>query len=126
MLNTKKAQNPENLLIKQALQIGIVETQTTVFEKGGYVILDFAREQTPLPGRMNNFPMYSMWWVIILADYYSATHTTDFISRQLNYLQGLIAQMNQCVGDDGELNYPSYFVDWPTVGSPTRNRAQGR
>ena len=30
--------------------------------------LDFARKQTPLPGWMNRYPMYSMWWIIILAD----------------------------------------------------------
>ncbi len=76
--------------------------------------LDFVREQTPLPNWMNNFPMYSMWWIIILADYYTVTGKKDFISRQLDYLRGLIAQMNNCVSASGELNYPSYFVDWPT------------
>jgi len=76
--------------------------------------LDFVRKQTPLPNWMNNFPMYSMWWIIILADYYAATGNKEFISRQLDYLQGLVAQMNNCVSTSGELNYPFYFVDWPT------------
>lgn len=80
--------------------------------------LDFVKARTPLPGWMNKFPMYSMWWVVILADYYAATGEKDFISRQLDYLQGLIAQMNDCVSAEGELNYPSYFVDWPTAGKP--------
>ncbi len=80
--------------------------------------LDYVRKQTPLPEWMNNFPMYSMWWVIILADYYAATGKKEFIARQLDYLQGLITQMNDCVSTNGELNYPSYFVDWPTHNKP--------
>ena len=80
--------------------------------------LDFVRDQTPLPGWMNGYPMYSMWWVIILADYYEKTRSTDFIQKQLPYLEGLIQQMLSCVRENGELNYPSYFVDWPTSGKP--------
>lgn len=80
--------------------------------------LDYVKKQTPLPKWMNDFPMYSMWWVIILADYYAATGEKAFISRQLDYLQGLIAQMNNCVSTNGELNYPFFFVDWPTHNKP--------
>ncbi len=80
--------------------------------------LEFVRNQTPLPNWMNNFPMYSMWWIIILADYYAVTGEKDFIRRQLDYLQGLVAQMNNCVSITGQLNYPSYFVDWPTHKKP--------
>ena len=80
--------------------------------------LDFVKGQTPLPGWMNGSPMYSMWWVIILADYYEKTKATGFIKKQLPYLEGLIQQMLACVREDGELAYPSYFVDWPTSGKP--------
>lgn len=82
--------------------------------------LDYVKAQTPLPKWMNNFPMYSMWWVIILADYYAVTGERDFIAGQLDYLEGLIDQMNCCVSDDGEMNYPSYFVDWPTNDKPDK------
>ena len=80
--------------------------------------LDFVKDQTPLPGWMNGFPMYSMWWVIILADYYEKTQASAFIRRQLPYLSGLIQQMLGCVKENGDLAYPSYFVDWPTSGKP--------
>ena len=80
--------------------------------------LDFVKTQTPLPNWMNDFPMYSMWWIIIIADYYTATKENEFINRQLDYLQELIAHMNNCVSEDGKLNYPSYFVDWPTHKKP--------
>ena len=80
--------------------------------------LDFVREQTPLPAWMNGFPMYSMWWIIILADYYEKTERRAFLCRQLDYLERLVDQMNGCVKDNGELDYPSYFVDWPTHTQP--------
>lgn len=80
--------------------------------------LDFVKEQTPLPGWMNRFPMYSMWWIIIVADYYEKTGAKDFISAQIEYLEGLIKQVNDCVKEDGSLAFPSYFVDWPTHKQP--------
>lgn len=76
--------------------------------------LDFVKNQTPLPKWMNGFPMYSMWWIIIVADYYNRTNAYKFTERQIEYMQGLILQMNSCVKDNGELNYPFYFVDWST------------
>jgi len=79
--------------------------------------LEFVREQTPLPAWMNNYPMYSMWWVSIVADYRELTKADDFAIRQLDYMEKLICQFDSCVLDDGELNYPSYFVDWQTSGS---------
>jgi hypothetical protein len=33
-------------------------------------------------------------------------------------MEGLMAQMNGCVSDDGTMNYPMYFVDWPTHDQP--------
>lgn len=80
--------------------------------------LDFVKEQTPLPSWMNRFPMYSMWWIIILADYYKKTGAKDFLNTQIEYLEGLIKQINDCVKEDGALAYPSYFVDWPTHKQP--------
>ena len=80
--------------------------------------LDFVKAQTPLPGWMNRYPMYSMWWIIILADYYENTGAEAFTKRQLDYLQALIDQLDQHVMEDGSLNYPRYFVDWPTRHQP--------
>ncbi len=79
--------------------------------------LDFVRSQTPLPGWMNNYPMYSMWWMSIVADYREITGADDFAIRQLDYMEELICQLDSCVLDSGELNYPAYFVDWQTSGS---------
>ncbi len=93
---------------------------TTLYGKSSIMerSLDFIKEQTPLPHWMNNIPMYSMWWVIILADYYEKTGRRAFVKRQLGYLQGLVAQFNSSVLVDGTLQYPFYFVDWPTSKKP--------
>ena len=80
------------------------------------VSLDFVKTQTPLPNWMNRYPTYSMWWIIIIADYYEKTRCTAFAKKQIPYMQDLLKQMSACVEKDGNLNYPAYFVDWPTVG----------
>ncbi len=80
--------------------------------------LDFVKEQTPLPNFMNNFPTYSMWWIIIVADYLAATNAEDFTEKQIGYIKGLIDLMSDNVSKDGELCYPFLFVDWQTHGKP--------
>lgn len=80
--------------------------------------LDFVKVQTPLPGWMNRYPMYSMWWIIVVADYYKRTQVRSFTARQIEYLQDLLCQMDSCIDENGELNYPFYFVDWPTTKNP--------
>lgn len=80
--------------------------------------LDFVKDQTPLPGWMNGMPAYSMWWIIVLSDYFERTGARAFVARQMSYLSELIKQMDSCVREDGALDYPSYFVDWPTHGQP--------
>ncbi len=80
--------------------------------------MDFVRDQTPLPGWMNRYPMYSMWWIIIVADYARLTGAYDYAEKQLDYMQALVRRLDGCVKDNGELDYPAYFVDWPTSGSP--------
>ena len=49
-------QNADNLLIKQDLQIGLVNNRTTTFKKGGYIILDFGKE---LCGSIRILTVYS-------------------------------------------------------------------
>ena len=80
--------------------------------------LDFVKKQTPLPMWMNGFPTYSMWWIMIVADYYERTGAADFAKKQIPYLEGLLAQMDGCVKEDGALAYPFLFVDWPTHETP--------
>lgn len=80
--------------------------------------LNFVKEQTPLPGWMNGFPTYSLWWIIIVADYYNRTGAESFAKKQLNYLNRLLVQIDGCVSGDGEMHFPAYFLDWPTYNTP--------
>lgn len=79
--------------------------------------LDFVRENTPLSVWMNGISSYSMWWMIIVADYFLMTGAKDFVVRQLDYFKGLIERFDACVLDDGSINYGWNFVDWPTCDS---------
>ena len=80
--------------------------------------LDFVKEQTPLPGWMNDYPMYSMWWIIILDIYLERANAHTYVEKQMSYLAGLLSQMDGCILENGALAYPSYFVDWPTHDTP--------
>ena len=102
----------------EAIAMNTLYGRTRVMERS----LDFARKTYPLPAWMNDFPTYSMWWIITLADYYKRTGAKNFIKRQLKYLQNLVKQMLDNVAEDGELKYPFLFVDWPTKGSPDEEK----
>ncbi|MBQ7045560.1 MAG: alpha-L-rhamnosidase [Clostridia bacterium] len=78
----------------------------------------FAKKQTPLPNWINGYPMYSMWWITNVADYYKKTGRKEFTRRQISYVEGIVDLMLSCVKENGELNYPSYYVDWPTSNTP--------
>ncbi len=80
--------------------------------------LDFIKRQTPLPAWMNHIPTYSMWWIIILHDYYMRTGCMDYLSAQKEYLLGLLRQLDENIGADGEILYKDYLLDWPTHEQP--------
>lgn len=80
--------------------------------------IDFLRKGHKLPSYMNNFPTYSLWWMAVVFDYYfNNPSNVAFIKKQLPYIQGLVKQYDEVIKDNGELNFPQYFVDWPTVDS---------
>ncbi|MBQ6979147.1 MAG: hypothetical protein IJQ07_00705 [Clostridia bacterium] len=80
--------------------------------------LDFIKEQTPLPEWMNGFPMYSMWWIIIVADYVKETDAKEYAKKHVEYIKGLVDLMLENVTEDGETLYPLNFVDWQTHDKP--------
>ena len=78
--------------------------------------LDFAKNQYPLPQMMYGMPTYSLWWIMIVCDYYERTDAKEFVSRQLDYMNGLLKTFDTKVNENGKLDLSCYFVDWPTVG----------
>lgn len=76
--------------------------------------LTFVKEQTPLPQWMNDFPTYSLWWIINLRDYYRQNRNTEYLNGQREYLLGLVSQISNFVTADGKTMYEFNFIDWPT------------
>lgn len=80
--------------------------------------LDFARDQAPLPLYMNGMASYSLWWLIIVWDWYFYTGDIDFLKSEGEYARSLLKQMCGKVGEDGGDCLESYFLDWPTHQKP--------
>lgn len=80
--------------------------------------LDLAKKLAPAPKFMNDIYTYSMWWVIILADYYKEFGCKEYIKKHLDYLVNLLDLLDGMVDENGDLNREiRYMVDWPTKDS---------
>ena len=77
--------------------------------------LQFVMDQTRVDEWMNGIPTYSMWWLIILADWYQYTGDNQFINKNGTYIIALLNRLIDLVAEDGTDSLPSYFLDWPTV-----------
>ena len=81
--------------------------------------LEYARAHTPLPGWMNGIPTYSMWGVIILADYYRQNGNATYLTEQRAYIDGVVRQIASLVRDDGTLDVGGdSLFDWPSHETP--------
>lgn len=80
--------------------------------------LDFEKAQSPLPAWMNDFPQYSMWWIIILNDYFMSCGNRAYLEAQKDYFEGLLKQLDKCVFENGDFDFGFNFVDWPTHEQP--------
>lgn len=78
--------------------------------------LDFVKNETPLPRWMNNYPMYSMWWIMIVEEYYRRTGNLAYVLAQKDYFCGLLHQIDGCIAENGDFDFGGNFVDWPTHG----------
>lgn len=79
--------------------------------------LDFIREETPLPGWMNNYASYTMWYVIIVYDWYFHTGKKEFLEKQREYLEGVAEQLSQYIDENGQDTVrEGRFLDWPSEG----------
>ena len=78
--------------------------------------LDFARDETPLPGWMNGMCSYSLWWVLIHRDYYMYRGDLNYLKQQQQYLSDLMKILMSKVDAEGRehLDGGGRFLDWPT------------
>lgn len=79
--------------------------------------LDFIREETPLPGWMNGMASYSMWYTIIVYDWYFYTGKKEFLEKQKDYLGGILDQLSAHIDGKGQDTVrEGRFLDWPSEG----------
>ena len=84
--------------------------------------LEKSIEKNPLPCWFGNIPAYSFWLIQIFYDYYMKVKNTTFVKNYLPYIDGILSQLNECVSEDGDIDYTKgsaysregYFLDWPT------------
>lgn len=82
--------------------------------------LDFARDNSPLPGWMNSIAAYSMWWVLIHHDLYMHSGDLDYLKEQTEYMDRLFTLLADGIADDGseDLKGGQRLLDWPTSDRP--------
>lgn len=80
--------------------------------------LTFTRNSTPLPKWMNQFPTYSIWWMIIVHDWFFYSGNEAFLKEHKKYILGLTKQLCEHVREDGTDALPMYFLDWPCHEKP--------
>lgn len=79
--------------------------------------LDFIRKETPLPGWMNHMASYSMWYSIIVHDWYFYTGKKEFLEKQKDYLKGILDQLSAHIDENGQdIVDEGRFLDWPSEG----------
>ena len=76
--------------------------------------LRYAKNQAGNGEWINNIPMYSMWWLIVLSENYRYRADDEFVKEQLPYIEELISQFDAYVSAEGETLFKYNFIDWPT------------
>ena len=81
-------------------------------------------ERNPIPNWISSIPSYSVWWIAILCDYVFYTGDWNFAISWLDYANGIIKMLDECVSDCGELDYKNgnnIFINWESEDDPDKN-----
>lgn len=74
----------------------------------------FLREHSPKPKWINDFPTYSLWYIISVYDWYLYTGDEEFLEENREFVTETLKQISTHIKDDGTDTLPRYFFDWPT------------
>lgn len=97
----------------EMLAVAAVFGEDSAIEKS----LDFSRIETPLPGWMCTMASYSMWYVMILYDWFLHTGNMTLLEKNREYLLGLADQLSEYIDENGKDTVAQgRFLDWPSVG----------
>ncbi|MBS6194061.1 MAG: alpha-L-rhamnosidase [Clostridiales bacterium] len=79
--------------------------------------LDFIRKETPLPGWMNGMASYTMWYAIVVYDWFLHTGNREFVEKQKDYLIGIQKMLSAHIDEYGQSTVKEgRFLDWPSEG----------
>ena len=67
--------------------------------------LKHAVNQYKLPTYLNEKAPYSMWFVIILHDWYMQNNNLAFVKEQMGYVTELFENLDKTVGENGEMHH---------------------
>lgn len=77
--------------------------------------LDLSRDTNPLPAWMNGISSYSIWWLVMQADWYRQFADTLYLSGQREYIKGLLSLLMSKVDKEGREHLDGMrFLDWPS------------
>lgn len=77
--------------------------------------LDLACQLYPIPKWMNDMSAYSMWYLIILQEWYMHNGDKSYLKQHHAYIKGLIERIDGCVDTEGnETLAKERFLDWPS------------
>ena len=66
---------------------------------------------------MNNMASYSMWYVIIVHDWFFYTGKKEFLEKQKDYLKGVADLLSAHIDEKGQDTVKEgRFLDWPSEG----------
>ena len=76
--------------------------------------LAFVVNQFRLPEYVNLKPSYSLWFVVVLYDWYMQNGDVNLLKKHVGYVEDLFDNLDALVDENGDMHLKGYFFDWPT------------
>lgn len=80
--------------------------------------LDFVRNETIMPGWVNEFCTYSMWYIMCVYEWYLYTGNKEFLRKQKMFLVKISEMLSDSIDERGKnIARIGRFLDWPSEGN---------
>ena len=78
--------------------------------------LDFLRDGTPAGEWINGYSSYTLWWIVIQAEWYRYTGDLDYLKQQRDFLKAQLELAIANVDENGVERFPEFrFLDWKNL-----------
>ena len=86
--------------------------------------LDFLRDLTQSGQWINGYSSYTLWWILVQAQWYRYTGDLEYLRAQKAFLKAQIPLVLSCIGENGAECLPPFrFLDWPNLSDPEATHA---